>query len=209
MEFQVPVSTILTQVFGLAGPYLRRFHLTPEQVAEMEANRDANESADVYSMLGTPVSFWMSFVGRDNYRKRSNGKFIEVSVPGIYLPFTSVASFSRAKRLTTTFMGGQGEVIEEFGFEPWHIRIQGLILKNDKRLVFGKSTVEEQMKEILKYEGLSDSVGVKGKGFEWRGIHEVGIMSINFPEAKGYDPEVVMPYEMILRSVTPIELIEV
>lgn len=206
MEFQVPVDTILTQVFGLIGPHIRRFTLTPEQ----EDTMLEEEQVDVYSMLGTPVQFWMSFIGRENFKKRSQGNIIEVSLPGMYLPFTSVASFTRAKRYTETYMNGQeGSVIEEYGFEPWQIRIQGLILKDDKSLTSGKSSVEDQVKEMLKYEALSDSIEVRGKMFEWLGIDEVAITSIHFPEAKGYDQAVVKPYEMILRSVTPIELIEV
>jgi hypothetical protein len=161
-------------------------------------------------MLGTPVHFWMAFEGRTNFRKRNKGKIIEVSLPGMYLPFTSVATFTRAKRYTETYMvGGEGSIIEEYGFEPWHIRVQGFILKNDKSLAGGKSTVEDQVKELEQYEGLSDSIVVKGKMFEWLQINEVAITQITYPEAKGYNPDVVKPFEMTMRSVMPIELIDV
>ncbi len=209
MEFQLPVNTLMTQAFGLVAPRLRRFRLDPEQSAEMNELNDDTEDLEVTSMLDTPVQFWMAFEGRDNFKKRSMGEIKEVSLSGMYLPFTSVATFSRTKRDTETYMSGQeSETVEEYGFESWNINVQGLIIKNDKKLQGGKSSVDDQMKQLLTYESLSDSIGVKGKMFELLNIHEVRIKSITFPPLKNWNPKVVMPYEMHLKSVQPIQLIE-
>lgn len=200
MEFQIPVDTIFTNVFGIAYSYFPSF-----KVGEMPAEEDS----DVYSQLGLPVQEWMAFVGRDNYRKRVNGELQEVSLKGIYLPFTSVASFYRAKRETETWMGGEDFVTEEFGHEPWNITIQGLILKDDQKLVTGESSVEDQVKALMAYADLADSIGVRGKMFELLKINEVKISNISFPKAREYNALVVKPFEMTLRSVKPIELIDV
>jgi hypothetical protein len=199
--YKIPVQTILSQAFGIYNAYGSRYK--PGQLpVETETN--------IYSRLGTPVHFAMGFDGRTDYKMRVNGEIQEVSRKGMYLPFTSVASFTRSKRTTETYMLGQeGSIIEDYGFEPWNIRVQGLIIKDDKELVSGKSTVEEQVRELQSYEQLCDAIQLKGKLFEWLGIFEASIMSINYPELKNYNPEYVMPFEMNLRSSTPLELINV
>jgi hypothetical protein len=208
MEFQIPIGTIMTQAFGLVAPRFRRFSLSEDQAVEMKQLED-DEDSEITSMLGTPVQFWMAFNGRDNFKKRSMGEIKEVSLSGMDLPYTSVATFTRSKRDTETYMSGQeGDIVEEYGFESWNIHVQGLILKNDKALSKGKSTVDDQVKELLTYEAVSDSIGVKGKMFELLNIHEVRIKTLTFPPLKNWNPKVVMPYEMHLKSVQPIQLIE-
>lgn len=214
MEFQIPLNTLFTQVFSIAA--IRRFEIPPEEkkkadsiyfeVGEIDT---ALTEDNIYSSLNTPVNFWMAIEGGD-YLKRENGVLKKVSRKGMYLPFTSVATIGRAKRFKETLMSGQeGSVIEEYGFEPWDIRIQGFILKNDKERVTGKSSVEDQVKELQSYECLSDAVKLKGRIFEWLNIHKAAIIRINYPEARNLDMEVVKPYEIIMRSVKPIELIAI
>lgn len=215
MEFQIPINSLFTQVFGIAAPLIRRFDVSTEekkpdtfyyQVGEISTPVDEET---IFSSLGTPVNFWMAFDG-GIYNKRVNGIIQKVTQKGMYLPFTSVASFSRAKRFTETYMSGQdGSIIEEYGFEPWSIRIQGFILKNDKSRVVGNSSVEDQVKELKTYESLSDAILVKGRVFEWLGIHSAAITNISFPEARNLDMEIIKPYEITMRSVQPVELINV
>jgi len=213
MEFQIPINTLFTQVFGIAYPMIKRFEIpgepkAPEGVLFKVGEIITEEDYDlVYSSLNTPVHFWMGFDGGD-YLKREQGVLKKVFRKGMYLPFTSVATIGQAKRWEETPMSGQeGAVIEEYGFEPWDIRIQGFIIKNDQERVTGKSSVEDQVKELLSYWKLSDSVKVKGKIFEWLDIHRVAIHRINFPEARQLDMNVVKPYEIVMRSVEPLELI--
>jgi hypothetical protein len=197
MQIQIPIPSLFTQVFGISGILMSKFKPPDEENQDPEM---------LTSNLGTPVQFPMGLVG-SNYNVRQNGRIVKKFIKGVWLPFTSVASFSRAKRTTETYMSGQnGSIIEEYGFEPWEIRVQGFIIKNDKALIYGDSTVEDQIRELLQWEGLSDAVGVKGRAFEVRNIHKVAILGITFPDARGSNIEVIQPYEMKLRSVEPIEL---
>jgi hypothetical protein len=210
MRFQIPISTLFTQVFGIAAPLIRKYKVTQDEsnsalakynVHFEPAERD-HDSVD--TILGTIHQFPMEFVA-GNYNVMNNGIIENISVDGMRLPYTSVASFSRAKRFTETYMSGyKGSVIEQYGWEPWHIRIQGFIIKeNDYKL----QSIADQVKEMQKYEELCDAIKVKGKVFEWLKIHQVAIVSINYPDARDLDMSVVKPYEMILKSVEPIELI--
>lgn len=214
MNYSVPIPSLFTQVFGISGLLIKAYKINQEEAANYNPAytvklADESDPDQLTSNMGTPVQFPMGFIGDYEYNIRRNGRIEKKLMKGTWLPFTSVASFSRNKRITETFMSGQnGSVIEEYGFEPWEIRIQGLILKNDKALTNGDSTVEQQIRELLDWEGLSDAIKVKGRGFEVRNIHRVALLGISFPEAKNYNIEVVQPYEMRLRSVEPIELVD-
>lgn len=213
-QYQIPIDSLFTQVFGIAGPLIRRYSIPPgeKQTNNLAYQPGAEDSQSVTednitSSIGTPVNFWMAFQPGD-YNKRVSGEIKKVSRRGLYLPFTSVATFSRSHRWTETFMSGQeGSVIEEYGFEPWDIRIQGFILRNDKDLVSGKSSIEDQVKELQLYEGLSDAIGVKGRVFEWLGINKIAFGKIEYPAARDLNMEVVKPYEIYARSVVPLELV--
>lgn len=215
-EFAIPLNTLFTQVFGLAAPLIRKYKVPPEEkrtdtfyyeIGDTDAEPITEDN--VSSSIGTPVNFWMAFAG-GTYKKRIKGQIQDVELGGCYLPFASVATFRRAKRYTETYMSGQeGSVIEEYGFEPWDIRIQGFILKNDKALISGKSTVEEQLKELQTYENLSSSIRVTGKLFEWLNIHEIAFTEIDYPAAKNLNMEAIKPFEIKARSVQPIELLNI
>lgn len=212
MQIQIPINTLFTQVFGISSQLVRSYKISQEEAKNynpayaIQLGQETDPDL-ITSQLGTPVQFPMGFIGDYEYNIRRNGRIEKKLMKGTWLPFTSVATFSRTKRITETFMSGQeGSVIEEFGFEPWEIRVQGFIIKNDKALISGNSSVEDQERELLEWEGLSDAIGVKGRGFEVRNIHKVAILGISFPESRGSNLEVIKPYEMRLRSVKPIEL---
>lgn len=215
MQFQIPLDTLFTQVFGIGAALTRHYKVPSDEQNQANLKFTVNMGTEITedlitSQLGTPVQFPMGFVGNESYNYRKNGKMDKKFLRGLWLPFTSVASFTRAKRITETFMSAQeGSVIEEYGFEPWDIRIQGFIIKNDKSLVVGNSTIEDQVKELQQWEGLSDSVSVKGKIFEWLDIHKIAILKIAYPEARELNMEVVKPFEITARSVKPIELLAV
>ena len=215
MQFQIPLNTLFTQVFGISEGLIRTYNL-PQQDQEgynpkysFETPENALDPEMITSQLGTPVQFPMGFTGDYEYNVRRNGRIEKQFMRGMWLPFSSVASFSQNTRITETFMSGQdGSVIEEYGLEPWDIRVQGFIIKNDKALVSGESSVEDQVRELQQWRNLSDAIGVKGRLFEVLDIHKVAILGISYPEAKNLDAEVIRPYEMRLRSVKPIELVD-
>lgn len=209
MEFQIPIDTLFTQVFGLAGPSLRKYTPPAEDQSTAGLKYSINitketDEEEVKSNLGTPVSFPMWFKD-GQYNVVNAGEIERLPFTELLLPYTSVATFSRAKRETETYMSGhKGSVIEQYGFEPWDIKIQGFIIKgNDKK----KQSVADQMKELQEREEISDSIEVRGKVFEWLKINHIYMKKIDYRPARNLNLDVIMPYEMSLRSVEPIELI--
>lgn len=217
MEWQIPVDTLFTQVFGIAQPFIRKFNVDmnegeakPRPAYSVIMEEEDEQDEFLTSSLGTPVQFSMAFV-ESEFRYFQNGEINKKKLSGSYLPFTSVASFTRAKRMTETYMSGhKGSVIEQYGWEPWNIRVQGFIIKNEFSLltVEKDTSVGAQVKKLQEYEELSDSIPVKGKCFEWLNINKVAIISISYPEARDLDLSVIKPFEINMRSVEPIELIE-
>ena len=209
-QYQVPLNSLFTSVFGILSPMIRRYHVPPEEKNNNtfyfeigETNQPEVSEDTIQSYLGTPINFWMKF-NKGTYKKRFNGELKDVQREDMYLPHASVATFSRAKRYTETYMSGQeGSVIEEYGFEPWDIRIQGFILNNAQ-----EGDVEAQVKLLSKWEGLSDAIEVSGRVFEWLQIKKLSIRKIDFMPSKTLNLESVMPFEISARSVTAVELIQ-
>lgn len=210
MQFQIPIDTLFTQVFGISSPLIRKYNtnLAENSPAELKFNtnveQDEQDEDVITSNLGTPVHFPMAFIG-GNYNVMNKGIIESITLDGMWLPYTSVAGFQRTKRAAETYMNGyKGSVIEQYGFEPWDIRIQGFIMKNADSKV---QSVADQVKELQSYEELADAVQLKGKGFEIRKISRAWIKSISYPPARNLDINSVIPYEINLKSVEPIELI--
>lgn len=210
-QYTIPISTLFTQVFGITGSMIRRYAVTSKDTTDNSKNiynvfleDETEEEENLTNMLGLPVQFPMGLVaGKYNYIK--NGVVDNKQYGGMMLPYTSVASFSRSKRLTETYMSGyKGSVIEQYGFEPWNIRIQGFMIAGQDQKI---TSVADQVKDLQQYEEVCDAIEVKGKVFEWLKINRVAIMSINYPEARDLDMTIIKPYEMQLKSVEPIELI--
>lgn len=211
-EFQIPLNTLFTQVFSLAGPLIRRYKIPKEQEStEFEPYYDFGEleeeeirDDEVKSLLGTPVRFWMKFAGAGrDYNKRINGDIKKVKRSDLMLPFTSVATFSRAHRKTVTYMSGANEpVIEEYGFEAWDIRIQGLILNNE-----GNKTIEQWIEALEKFEGLSDSIPVEGGLFDVLKIRNIAFDNIKWLPRRELNLESVLPFEIDAMSDGPVELL--
>lgn len=209
MIFQIPIDTLFTQVFGLAAPLLRKYTPPSDDASQAGLKYNINitkeiDEEELKSNLGTPVQFPMWFK-EGQYMVMNAGEIERKPFEGMLLPYTSVATFSRAKRDTETYMSGhKGSVIEQYGFEAWDIKIQGLIIKGNNKK--GES-VSDQMKELEQYEEICDSIEVRGKLFETLKINHVYMRKITYPPARNLNLDSVMPFEMNLRSVEPIELI--
>ena len=208
-EYQIPLSTLFTQVFGIAAPLLRRYKI-PKETSEGanlhydfgEASTEEVNEETVKSGLGTPVNFWMKF-SSGSYFKRINGEVKKVQRNDLMLPFSSIATFSRAKRNTVTYMSGSNNaVIEEYGFEAWSIKIQGFIINNE-----GGKTIEEQVKILQLFENLSDSINIEGQLFEWLNIHKIAFNEIKWLPRRELNLESVLPFEIDAMSDEPLELI--
>lgn len=212
MQYTIPIGTLFTQVFGLAGPMIRRYKVTKDEskpylgAYNIEVNKE-EELEFIYNSLGTPVQFPMAFTGSTGYKYMDAGRVKRKFVSGSYLPFTSVASFTRAKRLTETPMSGDDDEIEMYGHEPWRISIKGFIIHGEKSLINkGEPTVGDQVQQLQEFESLADAIGVTGKIFEWLNIHRIAIKSIRYPDARDLDMSVIKPFEIEARSVKPSEL---
>ena len=118
---------------------------------------------------------------------------------------TDTQSFSREKRDTETYMSSQKTVvIEQYGFEPWKIKIQGFIIKgNDDK----KRSVQDQVIELQRYEEVCDAIEVGGTLFEWLKINHVSIKKISYPAARKLNIDVCRPFEIDLISIEPLELV--
>ena len=78
MEFQIPISTLFTQVFGIAGPLIRRYtvNMKEGEVASLSysvpQNYNEKETDEEITSLGTPVQFPMYFK-EGNYNVLNKG----------------------------------------------------------------------------------------------------------------------------------------
>lgn len=211
IQYQVPLNSLFTSVFGLADLHiLRHFKVTDGKDHGHPAgpysvgNVPAQESSDYCSPLGTPVQFWMQFNSRAYRKRQIDGTVKFVNLPDTILPFSSVAGFSRSKRYTETPMVGQkGSVIEEYGFEPWEIRIQGFVIDNEV-----EGTVKEQMARLARYENLNDGISVAGEMFERLDIDSIAFSTIDYQLSRTLNGIKVIPFEIKARSVETMELIQ-
>ncbi|MBL7902950.1 MAG: hypothetical protein JNK73_13215 [Bacteroidia bacterium] len=208
-EYQIPVNTLFTQVFGLAGQFIRRYQIPENEQGQNLPQYELGESEEevtedtITSSLGTPVHFWMAF-GEGEYFKRVKGDLEKVQRERLILPYSSIATFTRAKRKTVTYMSGcEGPIVEEYGFEAWNIRIQGFVLNKE-----GDKTIEQQVKAMQLFENLSDSVKVEGKLYEWLGITNIAFDQISWLPKRESNNLSAMPFEINAMSLQAIELIE-
>ncbi|HXU28022.1 MAG TPA: DUF6046 domain-containing protein [Bacteroidia bacterium] len=214
ISYTIPIDTLFRDTFGIAGPAIRKYKVVKDESKEYLGAYniqvgESDESDFTTNSLGLPVQFPMAFNGSSAYKYLDNGQVKKKFLGGCYLPFASVASFSRSKVMTETKMSGQDDaVIEMMGFNAWSITIKGFIIAGERSLIDkGTLSIEEQVKQLQQYEELADAIGVTGKIFEWLGIHKIAIISINYPDARDLDMSVIKPYEIIARSVKPIELL--
>ena len=215
MEFTIPLDTLFTQVFGLAGPLIRKYKVTKDEskpyLGAYNVQVQPQDEELFFNSLGLPVQFPMALVGSQAFKYLLNGQVMTKFLGGCYLPFASVASFRRSKIMTETEMSGtEDSVIETIGFRPWDINIQGFIIAGEQSLVStSDASVGDQVKALQQYEEITDAIGVNGKIFEWLDIHQIAIKEIDYPSARDLDMNVIKPYSIIARSVKPIELINI
>jgi hypothetical protein len=216
MQYTIPIDTLFTHAFNIAGPLIRRYKVTKDEskpylgAYNIEVTPQ-DETDFTTNSLGLPVQFPMALQGSAGYKYLDSGVVKKKFYGGCYLPFASVASFTRSKIITETEMSGQDDsVIEMYGFTPWQISIKGFIIAGERSLIDkGTLSIEEQVKQLQQYEEITDAIGVTGKIFEWLGIHKIAIKSITYPDARDLDMNVIKPYEIQARSVKPIELLAI
>ncbi|SHJ76098.1 hypothetical protein SAMN02745146_0098 [Hymenobacter daecheongensis DSM 21074] len=158
---------------------------------------------DETSYLGTPIFQPIRFLA-GNYQLLGTGARQGQVVLADYdewrLPATATAEFRRAKILTKSSPNAAfGSAKELWAFEDWDITIRGIIL-HEKPNVFPAG----ELREMLRWEQLVDSIAVGGQMFELLGIKRLVVESLNIGKVAGM-PNVV-PFQMQCCSDEPLEV---
>lgn len=210
-ELRFDISQLFNQAFGLTDSFIKYSATGKDQEAyqalfktaeSIEVNED-----NVFSHLGTPVAFPIKLKG-GTYSIFEEGEVVEKRMGDLMLPFTSICSFRRAKIANETKVnGGRGTVREVYGHDDWHLRIQGLILKDTKFTEAGTemSFPSNMVTALKEWDDLVDSVEITGKFFELLDIYKIFIEDIRFDQLRGR-PHVI-PFEIIAKSDEPLELV--
>lgn len=172
IRYQTSIRDLFHTAFGLAttvyftGAFLKQ---SPENIGF-----DGMEMLPSYynpggrSWMGTPIMFPTQFKGGSYKRYKPNGEIERVQMPDFKFPAATMFSFRRAHNVTrTNLLGSNGTVKEIYGFDDWVIDVKGICLDEPKR------SAHDQLKELLQWEKLADSVSLSGELFEQREISRV------------------------------------
>jgi hypothetical protein len=200
------VGNILNEIFGINLPvYIANARFKPKSFIPKEYSDFElipAEESEIISSFGTPVLGDITFEAStyNTYNKYTGA--IEKARYGAYtLPYSCIVDFSRKNNLITTpVLGGNGMVKEIYGIGDWDITIRGIAFNNDK---VGNSA-HEQIKHLIAWSDLCDSIEVGGSVFLSKGIDRIVIKSIDIQpiEAKWN----VIPFIIQAISDEPIEL---
>lgn len=151
------------------------------------------------SWMGTPILFRAMFKG-DNYKIYDDFGLIKyIQMDNFYFPPATMFSFRRAKDVVrTSVIGNQGTVKEITGFDDWQIEVKGLCLDEPD------ISAHEQLKKLLAWEKLADSIGIAADEFFARGILSVVITDFSSNMVPG-SPGVIS-FQMSLIGDEPLEL---
>ncbi len=171
-QFKYNLSELFQTAFGIATTvYIPQLFTPPpsEQINYdcLEVLPEHYSAADT-SWMGTPIMFPAKFTGESYKRYKANGEIERVNMLDYRLPAATMFSFRRAHNVTrTTLLGSNGTVKEIYGFDDWVIDVKGLCLDEPNR------SAHDQLKELLQWEKLGDSIGISGELFEQREISRV------------------------------------
>jgi hypothetical protein len=208
-------SLIYNQAFGLSDKLIKFPKASePEVQAAQEMLFSAGEVVNinednVTSYLGLPVAFPIKFIGSQQvYNEYNRGDIVQVSLPDMMLPYTTIGEFTRGKvDNRTRTNGGDGTVKEVYGHDDFNIRLRGLILKShgrDENGVEYRSPMDV-VRQLKRWDDLVDSVWVSGRMFEALDIYQIYIKTIDFKQIKGFPNSI--QFEIIAYSDEPIQLI--
>ena len=156
-------------------------------------NAVALVQGDERSYLGTPIFQPITFEGGE-YRRlgmgEQQGQVVKTTYNGWQLPPTATAEFKRAKSITTTSPNGAtGSTKELWAFQDWSITIRGLILDGQPNFF-----PAGQLRALLGWEKIADSIEVRGEMFGYLGIKRLVIMDCNIGKVAGM-PNVI-PFQL-------------
>ena len=156
------------------------------------------------SYLGTPVVFPVTFIGSSYQVYNPSGNISRRSFATFELPPATLVSFRRAKIISKTkALAARGTVKEMYGFTDWSIDIRGLCLREPSHPQ--AEDPYEQMRRLIEFEQIADSIEVSGELFADRSIYRLVIEDMDTPQLKGKPG--VLPFRLQCSSDEPLELL--
>jgi hypothetical protein len=213
------VGNVLREVFGIQSPVYvanawfnhpatmpKGYELSEEQKTQFPNYEDMRllpaEESEAVSALETPVLGVITFeAGMYNIYNRYTGAIEKVRYGEYTLSYSCIVDFSRQNNvITTPVLGGNGTVKELYGIGDWDITIRGIAFDNDK----AGNSAHEQIRQLVRWSDLCDSIEVGGSVFLNKGIDRIVIKSLDIQpiEAKWN----VIPFTIEAISDEPIEL---
>jgi hypothetical protein len=152
------------------------------------------------SYLGTPIFQPITFRGGVYQQLSPQGEVFDSSFNGWQLPATTTAEFKRSKDITKSRPStAHGTTKELWAFQDWEVTIRGLILDGQPNYFpLG------ELRELLSWEKLVDSIEVEGDMFTYLGIERLVIESMSLGRVAG-SPNVI-PFQLQCVSDEPLEL---
>lgn len=204
MDARFGVAPLLKAAFGVNTPLFIPWGFKkklPPTLKFDDVELNIIEDSDRKSWMGTPIMFSAYFKGENyNQYKENSGELEKVKLETFYLPPATVFQFRRAKNIVrTNVLGSSGTVKEVYGFDDWIIDVKGLCLDEPNL------TAKDQLKELIKWQNLADSIEVKGDLFDWLEINRICINEFEYNIPQG-TPGVVA-FTMTLLSDNPIEFL--
>jgi hypothetical protein len=155
------------------------------------------------SVLGTPIFQPVTFLGGKLLTLgagNQQGQVVEDDFVSWRLPATTTAEFKRSKVITKSHPStANGTTKELWAFDDWDVTIRGLIL--DAQPDYFPTG---ELRQLLRWEKVVDSVEVAGDMFTYLGIRRLVIESLSIGRVAG-QPNTI-PFQMSCVSDEPLEL---
>ena len=153
---------------------------------------------------GVDVINPITFKGEKYQFLDGSGKVIKKALASFRLPNSAMAKFRRTKVMKTTALGGSSSTVKEiFSFNDWTIEISGFIIPDPGHPT--AKTVEEQKKQLQRWDDIVDSINVQGQSFVNRRIYRLVIDELWIDELRGNPKKV--PFVIKAKSDEAVELI--
>lgn len=202
-DIKYDISQLFKVAFGINSPVF----ITPafqKQLPEnisftgLEVLPEYYNNDSRTSWMGTPIVFPVKFKAGTYKNYKTNGEIEDITMDDYWLPSATMFSFRRSKNITrTNVLGNNGTIKEIYGFDDWIIDVKGLCLDEPDK------SAEAQLKQLLKWEKIADSIEISGELFNQRNICRVCIAdwSDNLIQGK---PGVI-PFQFQLYGDEPLE----
>jgi hypothetical protein len=206
IDAQYNLPDLFATVFGI------HYYIAAKQEQKKSSginyNIDAKQETPAYdrmSQSGTPVMDTIVFEGKSYNVLDKDGKVSQKSFKDFELPVASLVSINRAKRIIKTPVNaGNGTVKELYGFDDWHIDINGFCIP-DSSQPQGLTTPAQLRDELYQWEKIADSIRIKGGLSINKDIHDIAIEDFRTWQLKG-SPKLI-PFSIRAISDEPVELL--